>query len=124
MWICRKCLSQVDDVLSICWQCGAGKDGTVDPLFEDEPPRQGARLPPQPVADHGCPRCGAEAEPGTIYAADGSALRYRPGPANWWDNFMTGVFGVGETVGRRHDGAGTHVPCLRCPHCRLIFFRY
>lgn len=124
MWICRKCLSQVDDVLSICWQCGAGKDGKVDPIFEEESPQKGATLAPQPVSDDQCPHCGGAAELGTIYARDGSSLLYRPGPATWWDNFLTGWFGAGEQVAQRFDSAGTHIPCLRCPACRTIFFRY
>jgi len=124
MWICKKCLSRVDDVLPVCWQCGAREDGTVDPLFEQQSPEQGAPLPAEPPSERACPRCGEDAELGTIYAADRAELLYRPGPATWWDNFLTGLFGVGETVGKRETNAGTHISCLRCVTCRFIFFRY
>jgi hypothetical protein len=30
-WTCGRCGADVDDELPICWQCGAGKDGSPPP---------------------------------------------------------------------------------------------
>jgi hypothetical protein len=41
-WQCLQCRELIDDAHEVCWHCGTGRDGTVDPEFqhadEFEPP--------------------------------------------------------------------------------------
>jgi hypothetical protein len=30
-WTCKQCGAEVDDELAMCWQCGAGQDGSPPP---------------------------------------------------------------------------------------------
>jgi hypothetical protein len=34
MWDCPKCREAVDQEFDVCWNCGTGRDGTVDPQFK------------------------------------------------------------------------------------------
>lgn len=31
IWSCKKCRAEIDDELDLCWQCGAGRDGSPPP---------------------------------------------------------------------------------------------
>jgi hypothetical protein len=41
-WECTECREPIDDALAVCWRCGTGHDGSVDPDFQHaddyEPP--------------------------------------------------------------------------------------
>lgn len=36
MWNCEQCSESVDDEFVVCWSCGTGRDGTLDPEFKLE----------------------------------------------------------------------------------------
>ncbi len=33
-WNCSRCREEIEDYLEVCWSCGTGRDGTVDPEFQ------------------------------------------------------------------------------------------
>ena len=33
-WNCSQCREAIDEGLDVCWSCGTGRDGTVDPDFQ------------------------------------------------------------------------------------------
>jgi len=33
-WVCRNCRESIETGLTVCWNCGADQQGTVDPKFK------------------------------------------------------------------------------------------
>ena len=34
-WNCSRCREEIDEDFEVCWACGTGRDGTIDPDFQN-----------------------------------------------------------------------------------------
>ena len=93
--------------------------GRVDRV-EDDDGAHGVDADGEPVA---CGRCGRPVERGNLTGNagrwwGGGKLGWLPGRLRSWDRLRQGEPLVESLVG------GVRLPAYRCPHCRVVWFRY
>lgn len=120
VWTCSQCREEVDEGFEVCWNCGAGVDGTPDPGFQRA---SGSEERPAEVeefletlsnapGERSCPDCQAAMRPIQLIDSSGQynthqQLRYALGDAQ--RGWFLGQYPVAGVV-----------DAMMCPGCGRI----